>query len=210
MAIKSLAWAGLLLAAAAGCSRRSLPVPEIAESPVLAAAVFKPLPEQAPGYGIAASGGNPVHFEVSIEAEDSQAVAAGQSAMVFVPPERRPIACRVSRVLRRVSEETGQSIAWLTPLAPVKVPANEFVYANILIRVKRRALTVPAAAVLVRDGRLYVIRAANKRFAAVEVSTDAASGDDVEIRSGLAAGDQVVVQGGVGFLYPDFKSEGGD
>jgi multidrug efflux pump subunit AcrA (membrane-fusion protein) len=118
-------------------------------------------------------------------------------------------------VLRRASEETGASIAWLTPLAPAAVPVNEFVYANIFVRVKRRALTVPQAAVLVRDGRLFVVTAtttpgkAAREFKVVEVSTGAASGPDVELRSGLSAGEQVVVQGGVGFLYPDFKSSGG-
>ena len=40
-----------------------------------------------------------------LEAEDSPAVAEGDSAVVYVPPDRRPIACKVTRVLRRVSEE---------------------------------------------------------------------------------------------------------
>ena len=210
MATRRLALLAALLAAASACSRRALPVPKLSDEPVLAVAAQKQLREQIPAFGVAVAGGNTASFEVNIEAEDSPALAEGQSAVVFVPPDRRPIACRVSRILRRVSEETGQSIAWLTAVEPAQVPVNEFVYANILVRVKRQALMVPAAAVLVRDGRLFVVKAAAPKFDAVAVSTGAASGDEVEILSGLKAGDRVVVQGGIGFLYPDFKSQGED
>jgi hypothetical protein len=210
MAIKRALALVLTTLLAAACSRRGLPLPGLSDKPALAAAIRRPLPEQIPGYGIAVAGGDRLRFEVNIEAEDSPAVATGQDAVVFAPPDRRPIACRVSRVLRHVSEETGQSIAWLVPVEPAQVPVNEFVYANITVRVRRQALTVPAAAVLVRYGRLFVVKAAAAKFAAVEVSTGAASGADVEIRSGLSAGDRVVVRGGVGLLYPDFKSQGED
>jgi RND family efflux transporter MFP subunit len=62
------------------------------------------------------------------------------------------------------------------------------------------AVTVPAASVVIRDGRSYVPTLAGAdRVTLQAVAVGRRQGDAVEIVSGMAAGDQVVVQG-AGFL----------
>ncbi len=62
------------------------------------------------------------------------------------------------------------------------------------------ALTVPQAAVVVRDGFSYVVRiGADNRAAQVKVQTGRVVGDQVEIQSGVKPEDKLVASGG-GFL----------
>ena len=61
------------------------------------------------------------------------------------------------------------------------------------------ALTLPAAAVAVRDGHAFVFRVQGDRVEAVRVTTGRRTGERLEIVSGLGAGD-VVAATGVGFL----------
>jgi HlyD family secretion protein len=62
------------------------------------------------------------------------------------------------------------------------------------------ALTVPQAAVVVRDGFSYVVRmGADNRVAQVKVQTGRVVGDQIEIQSGVKPEDKLVASGG-GFL----------
>ena len=47
-------------------------------------------------------------------------------------------------------------------------------------------------------------------YAPVAVRVGLRQGGWAEVLSGPAPGDRVVTRGGIGFLYPDFKSQGSD
>src|SRR5581483_2378479 len=158
---RNLLFSGLLLFGAlwtAGCSRtKSVDVGEISDPPESEEAAYRDLPDYAPGYGIVLSGaGNEI--EVSIEAEDSPKVRAGQTAVAYDLPASTPVRCRVSRVLRSVSAETGESLAWLEPAESSSLRTGEFVYAMITTDIRKHVLSIPEKAVLIRDGHLFVVR----------------------------------------------------
>lgn len=80
--------------------------------------------------------------------------------------------------------------------------AGMYVAGTVLLD-PRAALVVPAASVVIRDGRSYVFvvgaATATAPIAARQVTIGRRSGEDVEIVQGVAAGERVVVQG-AGFL----------
>lgn len=201
------------ISALAACAKHEeFKAPDLVDAPVVAAAALADIPVRVPAYGIALKDGR---LEVNIEAGDTKRVRAGQEATAYAAPERTPIPCRVSRVLAVASAETGQAVAWLTPTRDRRAAPNEFVSASIVVAIKRRALSVPASAVLVRDGRTLVVRAdAGADGKTVYLPVPVVTGDEsdaaVEILSGLKAGDRVVTTGAIGPLYPDFKAVSGD
>jgi len=79
--------------------------------------------------------------------------------------------------------------------------ARAGMYANgSVVLAQSPAIAVPAASVVIRDGRSYVMKmAASDRVAMQAVTTGRRHGESMEIVSGLSAGNQVVVQG-AGFL----------
>ncbi len=204
--------AALALAAAlCACSRKPLEVPALKDAPVVEAARIGEVRLTAPGYGIALARGGGVQFEVNLEAEDAPLVREGDPCVAYSPPSTATVSCVVSRVARGVSEETGQALAWLAPKGAERWPAGEFIFAMITTRTERHALVVPPSAVLTKDGKTWVVvkRAAKDGSASYEpaqVVAGAAADGEVEIEKGLSPGDQVVVQGGIGFLYPEFKA----
>jgi RND family efflux transporter MFP subunit len=79
--------------------------------------------------------------------------------------------------------------------------ARAGMYANgSVVLAQSPAVTVPAASVVIRDGRSYVLKMAGADKVALQaVTTGRRHGESVEIVSGLGAGDKVVAQG-AGFL----------
>ncbi len=201
----------LILMFTFGCSETKIwQAPEFTDEPQTVKASLKQIASRVPAYGISVDHGGGIEFVVNIEAEDAPKVRPGEMASAFILPDRTPIACRVSRALPNVSAETGQALASLRPLQANSIPLNEFIYAAITTSIKKNALTVPKEAVYVRDGRTWVIRKSKTRdghveFASVEVNVGESFDSDVEVQSGLEPNDEIVVQGGVGFLYPEFK-----
>lgn len=199
-------------AALAACGKSAAFVaPPLADTPTIATASLSDIPVRAPAYGIAQKDGR---LAVNIEAGDAKKIHIGQSATAFASGQA-PISCRVTRVLTHASAETGQALAWLEPTDGVHAAPNEFVTASIVVAVKRRALTVPKSAVLVRDGRTLVVRAdaaadGKTAYVPTPVATGDESADSIEIVSGLKAGDRVLTIGAIGALYPDFKATAGD
>ncbi|MHB2025832.1 MAG: efflux RND transporter periplasmic adaptor subunit [Elusimicrobiota bacterium] len=203
----------LAVLTAPGCSRNGhLHLSALSDSPVVVAARLRNLKEYAPGYGIAMRKNGAMEFVVNIEAGDSDLVSSGQQALAYVLPSTAPVHCRVAVILRRVSSETGQSIAWLKPLAPTRARAGHFIDAKILTRVRHGVLCVPSDAVLIKDGQTWVIRASSSGaaeetvYAPDAVRIGAVSDGFIEIESGLNPGDAIVAKGGIGYLYPDFKA----
>jgi len=201
------------------CSKApSHTIPELPNSLLTQEAKLRDFAIEIPSYGISAGDSPNQQFEVNIEAEDTNQVQVGQSAMVFQIPQRQGIPCRVSKVLRNVSTETGQSLAWLIPLTRANnIRPAQFVYATITTSIRKRALLVPKKAVLIRQGKTWVIRESppekkganpdeeSRKFTAVTVQLGESTESEVEITEGLKPGDSVVVQDAIGFLYPDFK-----
>ncbi|MDE2314564.1 MAG: hypothetical protein KGL04_10385 [Elusimicrobia bacterium] len=172
------------------------------------------LKEYVPGYGISTEETGRLEFALNIEAADTPQVSRGENATAYVAPSIAPIHCRVARVLRAVSAETGQSIAWLRPVGDADVPVGNFVDARIITRVRHHVLAVPPAAVLFKSGQAWVIRAeppqtpsGQTNYVPTAVILGEVTDEAVEIKSGLKPGDKIVVQGGIGYLYPDFKAE---
>jgi len=124
------------------------------DPPVMITVSPKNLPETVPAYGIVNGGA----LEVNIEAEDAPRVQPGQRAVAKVGSEASPVECQVLNVLRGVNTATGQAIAWLKPLSSAPLPAREFVSADITVGIHYHALAVPHEAVLIRDGKTFVIQ----------------------------------------------------
>ena len=188
-------------------------LPDLQDAPIVEAPRKSTLSETVPGYGILV--GN--HFEVNIEAADSAQVKVGQAVRIYAPHLKNFIPATVSQIIRGVSRETGQSIAWLKPMAAPSAPPpilpGDFVYATITVGKHVGVLTVPKRAVLVRDGKSWVIKQVKDEkgktsFSPAEVVPGISDSELLEIKSGLVLNDQIVSQGGVGFLFPDFKAQG--
>jgi len=205
----------LLAAAAAACSKRSFEAPPLADEPRTVPARRGEVPLSAPVYGIVLARDGRTQLEVNVEAADAPRVREGDACVAYLPPAKAATPCVVARVLRGASAETGSAIAWLEPRGGPALAAGEFVFAMITTRVKKGALVVPAAAVLTKNGGTYVVRRTKdgrggERYEPVEVTVGESAGGEVEISAGLTAGDEAVVQGGLGYLYPDFKAGAGD
>lgn len=198
-------------AALCACSRKALEVPALEDAPVVAPARLGDVRLTAPGYGIALSRGGAVQFEVNLEAEDAPHVREGDPCVAYAPPSTSTVVCSVARVMRGASEETGQALAWLSPRGAARLPAGEFVFAVITTSTKRHAVVVPPSAVFAKDGKTWVVlKRAGKdgapSYAPAPIDVGASADGAVEVTSGLEPGAEVVVQGGLGFLYPEFKA----
>ncbi len=199
------------------CSKtKKFQVPELLDPPVLQKVIFKDLAEQIPAYGISIRNEGRLQSEVNVEAEDSPKLMVGEPAIVRPVPSQLSIRSQVSRVMKSVSAETGQSLAWLDPIEVSScVPTGEFIYASIVTGIRHHVLTVPRRAILLKEGKTMVIREqreadGKKSYTAQPVVVGLTTEREAEIKSGLKADDQIVVQGGIGFLYPNFKANAED
>lgn len=190
-----------------GCKRASVAIPDVEDQPVLGTARVEALTELVPASGVVEDG----HIVVNVEAADSSKVREGERAWVSLLPSTAPVAYRVTRVLRGVSAETGQSLAWLAPMRGRDLPPNSFVSASIETSRISNALVVPRTAIMIRDGKTVVLRQVTDAqgktsFEPAAVAMGLEAGDKAQILSGLSAGDTVVVSGGIGLLFPEFKA----
>ena len=203
-----------LLSGVFGCKPREFEVPELHEQPVLTKVVRKDFTETAPGYGIYSGG----FVQVNVEAEDAPNIRVGQIAQARIIPGRISIPCRVSRILKRVSAETWQGIAWLRPVHSGSQNAGlqegDFVYATIVTRVLHGALAIPREGAFIKDGKTWaieeVIDEGKTDFKAVPLQVGLMTDGEAEILEGLSEGQTIAIGGGIGYLYPDFKAASGD
>ncbi|HEX6155842.1 MAG TPA: efflux RND transporter periplasmic adaptor subunit [Burkholderiales bacterium] len=120
-------------------------------------------------------------------------------AVHVVPPGAAPgtrIEGRVRMVAPTVDPQTRNAIVYVD--LPADSPARAGMFARGEFQLgSGSALTLPQAAVLLRDGFSYVhLIGADGKVAQVKVSTGRRSGDRVEITGGLDAGARVVASGG--------------
>lgn len=206
MRSKDLLLCGAVLLIAA-CKKAGVEIPDVEDPPGIGAVQVQDVPDLVPAYGIVEG----ARVVVNVEAQDSARVREGERGWVYVLPSTAPISCRVTRVFRGVSAETNQSLAWLETRPARGLPANSFVSASIEAARRPRALTVPRAAVMIRDGKPVVLRVSQgadgkASYEPVAVTMGVESGGDVEILSGLKAGEKIVTSGGIGLLFPEFKA----
>jgi multidrug efflux pump subunit AcrA (membrane-fusion protein) len=200
---------GLVLLA--GCAKKEeSSVPEISDDPVLVKVGVESLSEAVAGQGIAEGD---CGLKVALASGDASKVHRGQQAEVWSEPGHS-VSARVTRILPDASQETGQAVAWLEASRPCALRAGSAVSVSISA-ISMQALTVPEKSLLVLEGKQVVVRQETDEkgkpaFKPVEVTTGRVSQGRVEVLSGLKAGDEIVQSGGIGYLYPDFKSAAGD
>ncbi len=185
-------------------------IPPITDDPRFSKARMADFPRLLPAYGVAMEHGSHLDWEVNVEAEDSRYLRRGLPCAAERLPSGAKSGCQVEQILRNASEETGQAIAWLKPTGDgAKISRGEFVSAEIRAG-GRRALAVPDAAILVKNGTSFIIvkndGTGKEEYRVEPVGTGAESRDVVEITSGnVRAGDWVMVDGGIGLIHPGFK-----
>jgi hypothetical protein len=208
-------WGIILLFLLSGCKSEHLEVPAVPEEVSFEKVKKQDFVVSVPGYGIY-NGGT---FQVNIEAEDSPLVQSGQKASVQLLNGKKQVACQVIRILRSVTAETKQGIAWLRPLSldlkKSELQEGDFVYATITTQVKSGVLVIPRRAVFVRDSKYWAIEKGTdekgkEELKAGEIQVGSSSLESVEVLSGLEEKQEIAVDGGIGFLYPDFRAASDD
>lgn len=143
--------------------------------------------------------GDPTRLWVvaDVPEDDIAAVQVGMRADVRVPAADARFTASIDGVGRIVDSEQRRMPVYLLPQGrlPALTPGMQ---AEVrLTQARQGALTLPVAAVLIKDGsrRIVMVRRADGQFEARTVRTGIAREGRVTILEGLQAGDQVVVRG---------------
>lgn len=136
-----------------------------------------------------------IEWRAELDARQLAQVRPGQSAQVVLPGGQAATG-KVRLVSPTLSTTTGRGTAYVSLMADS--PAKVGVFASGAIELQQApALTLPEAAVVLRDGRSYVYTVGTDGKAASRpVTTGRRQGDRVEVVSGLDAGARVVAKGG--------------
>jgi RND family efflux transporter MFP subunit len=128
---------------------------------------------------------------------DLARVETGAEARVLGP--RGEVSGRVRAVSPGVDSTSRTGTAYIELPEPGALKVGAFVQGRILTQ-RSPGLSVPAAAVVMRDGYAYVFTVDGEGIAhRKRVSAGASQGDRIEILQGLSTGDSVVSEG-AGFL----------
>lgn len=129
--------------------------------------------------------------------DDIATVQIGMPAEVLVPAADARFAARVDGIGRIVDSEQRRMSVYLVPQGRLPVLAPGMQAEVRLTHTRPGALTLPVAAVLIKDGsrRIVMVQRADGQFEARTVRTGIAREGRVTILEGLKAGDKVVVRG---------------
>lgn len=145
--------------------------------------------------------GGRLEWRAEVTANELARVKPGMPA-TLQPPGAAPAARvqgKVRMVAPTVDAQTRNAIVYVDLPAGGAVRAGMFVRGELQVG-QGSALTLPQAAVVLRDGFAYVYRiGADNRVAELKVETGRRVGDRVEITRGLTA-DMKLVASGAGFL----------
>jgi HlyD family secretion protein len=142
--------------------------------------------------------GGRLEWRAEVTAAELARVKPGMRA-TLVTPGGTQVAGRVRTVAPTVDPQTRNGLVYVDLPAQSEARAGMFARGEIDIG-RAPALTVPQAAVVLREGFSYVFRVGpDSRVSQVKVEAGRRVGDRVEIRSGLDA-QSVVVTSGAGFL----------
>jgi RND family efflux transporter MFP subunit len=142
--------------------------------------------------------GGRLEWRAELDEADLMRVATG-AAVVLDSLDGASVAGRVRQIAPGIDAGRRTGTVYVDVPQPGPLRPGAFAQGRIVLG-EQTALTVPAEAVVRRDGRAYVFlidtdKRARQRL--VDLGVDV--GQDVEIRGGLAAGDAVVARG-AGFL----------
>ncbi len=136
-----------------------------------------------------------IEWRAELDARQLALVATGQLAEVQLPGGQA-VAGRVRLVSPTLSTSTGRGIVYVSLDTSAAARAGIFVNGTIALQ-RKPAVTLPDAAVTLRDGRSYVHLVGNEgQVASRPVVTGRRQGERVEIVTGLDAGALVVAKGG--------------
>jgi cobalt-zinc-cadmium efflux system membrane fusion protein len=139
-----------------------------------------------------------VWVQADIFERDIHSIAAGQKADVTTAayPDDH-FSAQVARVGTVVDPQTRTAKMRFVVANPgLRLKPGMFTEATVQVRQQARALTVPAKAIFVENGKSYAyVEGAGLQFSRREVSTVPGSGNRVRVTGGLAAGDHVVIDG---------------
>lgn len=136
-----------------------------------------------------------------LTAQQLARVKTGDAVQLMLPTGEQ-ITARVRQVAPSLRNETRLALVYADLPADTAARAGMYAEGTVLLA-ETAALVVPAASVVIRDGRnfVFVLAGDDGRATATakQVQVGRRSGGGVEIRSGLAHGERIVEQG-AGFL----------
>jgi len=136
-----------------------------------------------------------IEWRAELDAQQLAAVREGQAARVEIPGGA-VVEGQVRLVSPTLSTSTGRGIAYVRLGADAPARAGVFAAGTIELPASR-GLTLPEAAVVLRDGRSYVhLVDAERKVASRAVTTGRRRDGRVEITAGLDAATRVVAKGG--------------
>lgn len=139
-----------------------------------------------------------VWVQADVFERDIHSIAAGQKADVTTAayPEDH-FGAQVSRIGTVVDPQTRTAKMRFVVVNPgLRLKPGMFTEATVQLRQSTAALTAPAKAIFVENGKSYAyVQGGTSQFSRREVSTVAGSGTRVRVTSGLAAGERVVTDG---------------
>jgi len=155
----------------------------------------------APGGDALLELGDPNRLQVVAQAPEAEMrrVALGQEAEVELPALALRVKARVESFSPRVDPESRRAQLYLA-IAKNADNLRAGMLAQVTLRVAGEdALSVPVAAVLIKDGkrRVVYVERADGKFEAREVQTGRNRDGRVLILQGLRAGERIVVRGGL-------------
>lgn len=142
-----------------------------------------------------------IEWRPELDSRQLAAIKTGQSARIALPSGEQ-VEGAVRLVGPTLSTDTGRAIVYVS--LPVDGAARAGMFGSGVIELdSKEAMTLPQAAVFLRDGRSYVYVVGSDQTAVSHVVTTGRSRDDrMEVLSGIDARQRVVASGGA------FLSEG--
>ena len=123
-------------------------------------------------------------------------LAEGQSVMVSVPGQGKPVKGAVRLIAPEVNKTTRLGTLYITLPADAPLRTGNFASATVEL-VRKQALAIPAVAVLFRDGKPYVQKVVDGVVRSTPVKLGVRAAAFVEVADGIAQGDQIVSRAGV-------------
>ncbi|BDI03979.1 efflux RND transporter periplasmic adaptor subunit [Sphaerotilus microaerophilus] len=139
-----------------------------------------------------------LEWRAEVSAADLPRVRRGMAASL-TPPGGQPLTGTVRMVAPTVDAATRNGLIYVDLPNPGSARAGMFARGHLALEASP-ALTLPASAVVLRDGFAYVFRVgADRRLVMSKVATGRRTADRVEVTQGLDAAARVVASG-TGFL----------
>lgn len=135
-----------------------------------------------------------LEWRALVSADDLSQLTPGQAAWISLPGHA-PIAGELRMLSPTIDSQTLSGLAYVDLPHHAAIRAGAFVSGHIEVG-QQQVLTLPQAAVLLRDGFSYVMRVGPRADVAIQkVEVGRRVGDRIEISQGLSAADPVIASG---------------